>query len=49
MCGVVNAVTLEFAVRSCDGALVLITGEDAGFSNTFVTIENSNVLGLGFP
>lgn len=39
VCGVINVVSLEFAVRSCDGALVLITGEDAGFGNTFVTLD----------
>ncbi len=39
VCGVVNVVSLEFAVRSCDGALVLVTGPDAGFRNTFVTLE----------
>ena len=39
VCGVVNVVSLEFAVRSCDGALVLITGPDAGFGNTFVTLD----------
>ena len=37
-CGVVNVASLEFAVRSCDGALVLVTGPDEGFSNTFVTL-----------
>ena len=41
MCGVVNAAFLEFAVRTCDGALVLITGEDAGFGNTFVTLDGT--------
>ena len=39
VCGVVNVASLEFAVRSCDGALVLVTGPDEGFSNTFVTLE----------
>ena len=39
VCGVVNVTSLEFAVRSCDGALVLVTGPDEGFSNTFVTLE----------
>ena len=38
VCGVVNVASLEFAVRSCDGALVLVTGPDEGFSNTFVTL-----------
>ncbi len=38
VCGVVNVGSLEFAVRSCDGALVLVTGPDEGFSNTFVTL-----------
>lgn len=41
VCSVLNAASLEFAVRSCDGALVLITGEDAGFSNTFVTLDGT--------
>lgn len=35
-CGLVNVATLEFAVRSCDGALVLVTGDDVGFANTVV-------------
>ncbi len=39
VCGVVNVASLEFAVRSCDGALVLVTGPDEGFSNTFVTLD----------
>lgn len=39
VCGVVNVARLEFAVRSCDGALVLVTGPDEGFSNTFVTLD----------
>ena len=39
VCGVVNVASLEFAVRSCDGALVLVTGQDEGFSNTFVTLD----------
>lgn len=39
LCGVINAASLEFAVRLCDGALVLITGRDAGFGNTFVTLD----------
>ncbi len=39
ICGVVNVAALEFAVRSCDGALVLVTGPDEGFGNTFVTQE----------
>ena len=43
VCGIVNAATLEFVVRSCDGALVLVTGEDAGFGNTFVTLVDSEV------
>ena len=38
VCGVVNVASLEFAVRTCDGALVLVTGPDEGFSNTFVTL-----------
>ncbi len=38
VCGVVNVASLEFAVRSCDGALVLVTGPDEGFGNTFVTL-----------
>ena len=43
VCGVVNVASLEFAVRSCDGALVLVTGPDEGFSTTFVTLDG-NVL-----
>ncbi len=43
VCGVVNVGSLEFAVRSCDGALVLVTGPDEGFSNTFVT-QDGDVL-----
>ena len=39
VCGVVNVASLEFAVRTCDGALVLVTGPDEGFSNTFVTLS----------
>ncbi len=39
VCGVVNVGSLEFAVRSCDGALVLVTGQDEGFSNSFVTLD----------
>ena len=39
VCGIVNVATLEFVVRSCDGALVLVTGADAGFGNTFVTLD----------
>ncbi len=39
VCGVVNVGSLEFAVRSCDGALVLVTGPDEGFINTFVTLD----------
>ncbi len=40
-CGIINAASLEFAVRSCDGALVLVTGQDAGFINTFVTLDGT--------
>lgn len=36
-CGVINTVSLEFVVRVCDGALVLVTGPDLGYSNTFVS------------
>ena len=42
-CGVVNTggeqTGLEFVVRSCDGALVLVTGDDVGFANTYVTLD----------
>ncbi len=45
VCGVVNVGSLEFAVRSCDGALVLVTGPDEGFSNTFVTLDGDVLIG----
>jgi len=42
-CGVINTTELEFTVRTCDRALVLITGQDLGFSNALVT-EDGEVL-----
>ncbi len=45
VCGVVNVGSLEFAVRSCDGALVLVTGQDEGFGNTFVTLDGDVLIG----